>query len=81
MHLDSIEEALSSVTVEDPPLFVQYNAKLFNSWIRWAIRYKEPEGGAIRPMGEKIGPVWLRFNFTSIDDFSDYYIHLIEQEL
>jgi len=61
---------------------VQYSPKLFNDWHRWALHYEEPdEGGKIRPLGQKIGPSWLRWSedFTGLEDFYLYYEELLKE--
>lgn len=60
---------------------------LFNEWLKWA---KENMGQRtnmsnnekpifIRPMGEKISPSWVRYDFNDLEDFYKYYNSLFNE--
>jgi hypothetical protein len=66
--------------VPDPPLYIQYSAKLFNAWHKWAVTYEEPIE-KIRPIGENPAPSWMQIDFSGLEDFYKYYIELAQQEL
>lgn len=80
IYFDSIAEALVNLKVPDPPLYIQYNTKLFNAWHKWAITYEEPIE-KIRPLGETTGPIWMQNTFSGLEDFYSYYLEIVRQEL
>jgi len=62
----------------DPPLHVLETPALFNKWISWVRGYKDPGEGYIRPMGERVGPIWCRWEFDGLESFYEYYRDLLE---
>ena len=83
MHLEYAYSQLAYFNeINDPPRFVMETPVLFDAWIKWAKIYKAPSDniGTIKPLGEKVGPGWLRFEFENVDDFYGYYIDLLKLE-
>ena len=79
-YFDKIDEALAATKLLDPPLYIQYTPKFFNAWHKWSIYYKEDEN-AIRPMGHIPGPNWMKTEFQGLEDFYQYYLELLNQEI
>lgn len=92
IYLDNVEEIISlRQKVSRPPKYVIYTPILFNLWINWADIYEQEKMdaehirqshnanyGEITPLGSKIGPAWMKYEFKGLEDFYQYYIKLIE---
>ncbi|MFH1328510.1 MAG: hypothetical protein ABIH76_06710 [Candidatus Bathyarchaeota archaeon] len=68
--------------VSKPPEYVIHTPDLFNVWHEWAARYKAPKEntGMIKPLGEKVGPYWMHYEFDGLEDFYKYYLELLREE-
>lgn len=62
---------------------------LFNAWLDWSKETMENKNKMnssnerpvfMRPMGEKICPPWVRYDFNDLEDFYKYYKSLIIEE-
>jgi hypothetical protein len=89
MYLDNIEEIIALYPrVSRPPKYVTMTPLLFNYWEEWA-RVSEEERNiidntldksqdtGIRPLGEKVGPAWMKYDFKNIDEFYKHYTELL----
>jgi len=80
IYLDSVEEQISAfANIHRPPKYIVYTPSLFNAWSDWAQTYREPVDGKIRPLGEKVGPAFCRWEFDGLEDFYQYYKEIIEE--
>ena len=74
-----------------PPEYVRFTPILFNFWSEWVDLHKEQErnrdnmqnqqdSGDIKPLGEIVGPDWMKFEFDNYEDFYKYYCELLDIE-
>lgn len=87
--MDNTEEIISLQSkVSRPPEYVRMTPILFNYWMKWVDQYNferneveysysKSSGGAIMPMGTKIGPPWMKTKFEGLEEFYLYYIELL----
>lgn len=79
-YLDSVEELLSYYDeVDEPYDYVKFTPILFNRWTDWARKYKVKDQDALRPFGERLGPDWMKSEFSGLEDFYQYYLALLEE--
>ena len=78
--MDTVNEVMASYTyVSRPPRYVTHLADLFNAWAEWASHAERkhmstPRGknAELKPMGEKIKPDWLQYEFSNLEEFYQY---------
>lgn len=74
--------------VSRPTRYVMLTPILFNFWEDWARAYEEEknsldytidkqQNSTIRPLGEKISPDWMKYEFKNLEEFYQYYIELL----
>ena len=79
MYLDSTKETLSYFdNIDEPFEYVKQTPLLFHKWVDWAKIHKPSEGDVLRPMGDKMGPSWMRCDFEDLNAFYEFYISLLE---
>lgn len=79
MYLDNVEETLSYYdNIDEPHDYVRYTPMLFSKWLDWAKSYKHKEEDVLRPMGERIGPDWMKSEFDCLDTFYKHYIDITQ---
>jgi hypothetical protein len=80
-YLNRVAEEISfHDKVSDPPYFVKMTPLLFMKWLDFA-RYYTPASsgqGEMLPLGTRIGPSWLRWEFSGLQDFVEYYEELLK---
>lgn len=90
IYLDNVSECLLVFKeyASTPPKYVIHTPLLFNEWLRWAKEIVDMRSNTrnnekpvfIRPMGEKICPNWVRYDFKDLEDFYKYYKALIIED-
>ena len=74
--------------VSRPPRYVILTPILFNEWERWAKSYEEEQSSLnntynkdnnsdIRPIGSKICPNWVLYEFVNLEKFYQHYTELL----
>jgi hypothetical protein len=75
--------------VSKPPKYIKLTPILFSHWEEWASQYEDEQNeiimrfeknkkdGEIRPIGEKIAPDWVKYEFKNFEDFFQHYNKLL----
>lgn len=91
IYLDNASECLIAFKeyISTPPRYIIHTPVLFNEWIKWAkemieqinsMNRRNEKPAFIKPLGEKICPPWVRYDFDNLEDFYKHYKSLTVEE-
>lgn len=85
IYLDITREILASYHyVSLPPRFVIHLPELLNAWSEWANieedqkLTKAKSDDSLEPLGNKIKPDWLEYEFSGLEEFYKYINDLLK---
>lgn len=68
--------------ITEPPRYIVHTPTLFNEWVKFAdieMNKKNRSSGnnALRSFGETNAPEWIKFSFSNLEEFYQYYNSLL----
>jgi len=82
IFLDNINEGISYyINASKPPKYVLFTPSLFDAWVQWyeILPEPDPKARSMMPLGTKIAPEWMKYEFNNLEEFYQHYMHITKE--